>query len=83
MRVGDSAYWLHNLNKHHPANSFVIITDPMVAANDLLMKPFTQVSKIKTFYSAFDQNLTHKQLNRLINEIQPKHLIIPLEYMDD
>ena len=27
LRLGDSAYWLHHLNKHHAGTSFLLLTD--------------------------------------------------------
>ena len=58
LRLGDSAYWLHNLNKHHAPTSFVILTDPLLSGNPLLMKPLLKVSNVKTFHSPIDPNLT-------------------------
>jgi hypothetical protein len=82
LRLGDSPYWLHNLNKHHSANSFLIITDPFLAGNDLLMKPFAQASKVRVFHSPLDQNLAAHQLTRILNKLQPRHLICPhLEHL--
>ena len=58
MRMGECVYWLNNLNKQHPLTSFVIVTDPMLSGEELLMKPFTAVSKLKTYRSPIDHNLT-------------------------
>lgn len=58
LRIGDSAYWLQNLNKHYQSTSFMILTEPMFSMNDLLMKPFAKVSNIKTFHSPIDANLS-------------------------
>jgi hypothetical protein len=41
MRLGDSSYWLHHLNKHQATSSFMILTDSMYSSNEYLMKPFT------------------------------------------
>jgi hypothetical protein len=58
MRLGDSIYWLHNLNKHYASTSFMILTEPTFTNNELLMKPFLNVNNIKTFHSPIDPNLS-------------------------
>lgn len=58
MRIGDSVYWLNNLNKHYSSSSFMILTEPAFTNNELLMKPFVNVSNIKTFHSPIDPNLS-------------------------
>jgi hypothetical protein len=60
LRLGDSAYWLHNLNKNFAQSGFVLLTDATLASNDLLMKPFTAggLSKLRVFHNPIDTNLT-------------------------
>ena len=40
LRLGDSVYWLHNLNKHLASQSQLILTDPYHLDNELFLKPF-------------------------------------------
>ncbi len=82
LRIGDSVYWLHNLNKHYAGSSFMILTEPTLTNNDLLMKPFLNVSNIKTFHSPIDPNLSGSQLNALVNHLLPKRLICPQSYLE-
>lgn len=81
MRLGDSIYWLHNLNKHYASTSFMILTEPTFTNNELLMKPFLNVNNVKTFHSPIDPNLSASQLCVLINHLRPKRLICPQSYV--
>jgi hypothetical protein len=58
LRMGDSVYWLHNLNKHYASTSFMILTEPSLVNNELLMKPFASISNVKTFHNPIDPNLS-------------------------
>ena len=46
LRLGDSVYWLHNLNKHLAQSSHLILTDPYLLDNELLLKPFKNSLKV-------------------------------------
>lgn len=58
LRLGDSVYWLHNMNKHQPGQSFMIITDPKHIEDALLLKPLQRVNQVKILYSPIDPNMT-------------------------
>ena len=61
----------------------MILTDPMYSTNDLLMKPYAYLSKIKTFHTPIDPNLTPTQLSTLLTTLHPKRLICPHAYLPE
>lgn len=75
MRLGDSVYWLHNLNKHSAVSSSLILTDPYLIDNPLLMKPFQ--NRLKVHYCPINPAVNFDELNKIINWLQPKHIISP------
>ena len=44
LRIGDVVYWLHNLNKNQPKNSFLIATQPW--DEKLGLKPFKEICNV-------------------------------------
>ena len=82
LRLGDSVYWLHNLNKHYASTSFMILTEPSLLNSELLMKPFANLSTVKTFHSPIDPNLSASQLNKLLIHLRPKRLVCPYQYVE-
>jgi len=75
LRLGDSVYWLHNFNKHSPATSSLILTDPYLINNDLLLKPFK--NNLKVHYCPINPSVNFKELSTIINGLTPKHVISP------
>lgn len=69
LRLGESVYWLHNLNKHNPQNSCMILTDPLYYDNEMLMKPFQDLNKIKVIHCPVDPGISMSQLNQIIKQI--------------
>ena len=43
LRLGDSVYWLFNLNKHAQSTSHLILTEQ---SSDLLLKPFSNLFRV-------------------------------------
>lgn len=65
LRLGDSVYWLHNLNKHVAASSSIILTDPYFAENDLLLKPFD--NRLRVHYCPINPSVNFDELSKTIN----------------
>ena len=75
LRLGDSVYWLHNLNKHLASSSQLILTDPYHLDDDLFLKPFQ--NNLKVHYCPINPSVNFQELNHIINTLQPKHIISP------
>lgn len=75
LRLGDAVYWLHNFNKHSPASSSLILTDPYTINNELLLKPFT--NNLKVHYCPINPSVNFKDLSTIVNALTPKHIISP------
>ena len=67
LRLGDSVYWLHNLNKHLAASSQLILTDPYHLDDDLFLKPFQ--NNLKVHYCPINPSINFKELNNIINRL--------------
>ena len=78
LRFGDSVYWFHNLNKHCASQAHLLLTDPYLLVNPLLMKPFQNSRKIH--YCPINPAVNFKELKHLIKVLKPKRIISP--YLD-
>ena len=77
MRFGEAVYWFHNLNKHLPQTSYVLLTDPATISDPNLMKPFHGLNKLQIFRCPLNPGLSYKALNQMIKEFEPKTVIFP------
>lgn len=75
LRLGDAVYWLHNLNKHLASHSHLILTDPYLLDNELLLKPFR--NQLKVHYCPINPSVNFKELNKIVNSLKPRHIISP------
>jgi hypothetical protein len=73
MRLGDAVYWLNNFNKHSPASSSIILTDPYTINNDLLLKPFN--NNLKVHYCPINPSVNFKDLSTIVNALTPRHIV--------
>ena len=53
----------------------MILTDPYYLDNELLLKPFKNT--LKVHYCPINPSVNFKELNEIINTLQPKHIISP------
>lgn len=64
LRLGDSVYWLFNLNKHCASTSHLILTDNH---QELLLKPFQ--NQLKVHYCPVNASVSPLVLSQLINKL--------------
>ena len=53
----------------------MILTDPYFLDNELLLKPFK--NQVKVHYCPINPTVTFKELNKIVNSLQPRHIISP------
>ena len=53
----------------------MILTDPQSIDDELLLKPFS--NNLKVHYCEINPAVTFSDLNAIINNLQPKHIITP------
>ena len=63
------------MNKHLPAHSHLILTDPYLLDNELLLKPFR--NQLKVHYCPINPSVNFKELNKIVNSLRPRHIISP------
>lgn len=66
---------MHNLNKHCPSQAHLILTDPYLCDNEILMKPFT--NQLKVHYCPINPSVNYAELNTIIRNLKPRHIISP------
>ena len=74
LRLGDSVYWLFNLNKHAALSSHLILTEPH---NDLLLRPFK--NSLKVHYCPVNATISRASLSQLTTKLNPKRVISPYD----
>ena len=75
LRFGDSVYWFHNLNKHCASTAHLLLTDPYIVDDPMLMKPFQ--NSLKVHYCPINPSVNFQELNAIIAQLKPKHIISP------